>query len=109
MVVTSSRAHAVRYKQEFGRYLAAEGLLTATQDAGVFSETVRLERGRRILRMGMNMGIKEKNSRAIRGREFQVLIVAEKYRRASTNRLMTHHVVDKRLADVQDVQRFCPA
>ena len=49
MVVTSSRAHAVRYKQEFDKYIAEKGY-TDIKTLVAFSGTVRLDAGRRIHR-----------------------------------------------------------
>ena len=49
MVVTGSRAHAVRYKQEFDKYIAEKGY-TEIKTLVAFSGTVRARRGRRVHR-----------------------------------------------------------
>ena len=49
MVVTSSRLHAVRYKQEFDKYIEEKGY-TDIKTLVAFSGTVELRHGRRIHR-----------------------------------------------------------
>jgi len=104
MVVTSSRAHAVRYKQEFDRYLAEKGY-SDIKTLVAFSGTVRLDVGDEYTEVGMNLGIKEKQlPERFASDEFQVLIVAEKYQTGFDQPLLHTMYVDKRLADVQAVQ-----
>jgi restriction endonuclease S subunit len=77
--VTSSRAHAVRYKQEFDKYIAEKGY-TDIKTLVAFSGTVRLDVGDEYTEVGMNSGIREKElPMRFASDEFQVLIVAEKY------------------------------
>jgi type I restriction enzyme R subunit len=104
MVVTSSRAHAVRYKQEFDKYLAEKGY-TDIKTLVAFSGTVRLDVGDEYTEVGMNLGIKERQLPERFGSDkFQVLIVAEKYQTGFDQPLLHTMYVDKRLADVQAVQ-----
>jgi type I restriction enzyme R subunit len=104
MVVTSSRAHAVRYKQEFDKYLAEKGY-TDIKTLVAFSGTVRLDVGDEYTEVGMNMGIKEKQlPERFATDEFHVLIVAEKYQTGFDQPMLHTMYVDKRLADVQAVQ-----
>ena len=107
MVVTGSRLHAVRYKQEFDRQHRREGL-HRHQDAGRL-----LRRGRStptctaptFTEVGMNQGIKEKQlPEKFAGDEYQVLLVAEKYQTGFDQPLLHTMYVDKRLAGVQAVQ-----
>lgn len=73
MVVTGSRAHAVRYKQEFDNYLAEKGYTD-------IKTLVAFSIGDESTEVGMNLGIKEKElPKRFSSDEFQVLIVAEKY------------------------------
>jgi len=104
MVVTGSRAHAVRYKQEFDKYLAERGY-TDIKTLVAFSGTVRLDVGDEYTEVGMNLGIGEKElPTRFASDEFQVLIVAEKYQTGFDQPLLHTMYVDKRLADVQAVQ-----
>jgi type I restriction enzyme, R subunit len=104
MVVTSSRAHAVRYKQEFDRYLAEKGY-SDIKTLVAFSGTVRLDVGDEYTEVGMNLGIKDRQlPERFASDEFQVLIVAEKYQTGFDQPLLHTMYVDKRLADVQAVQ-----
>jgi type I restriction enzyme, R subunit len=105
MVVTSSRLHAVRYKQAFDRYIAANGY-----DIGVlvaFSGVVKdpdfddLD----LTEVGMNKGIKEKElPDKFDSDQFQVLLVANKYQTGFDQPLLHTMYVDKRLSGVQAVQ-----
>jgi len=102
--VTSSRAHAVRYKQEFDKYLAEKGY-TDIKTLVAFSGTVRLDVGDEYTEVGMNLGIKERQLPERFGSdEFQVLIVAEKYQTGFDQPMLHTMYVDKRLSDVQAVQ-----
>jgi type I restriction enzyme R subunit len=105
MVVTSSRLHAVRYKQAFDKYIAEQkydiGVLVA------FSGTVKdpdiedIE----LTEVGMNKGIKERELPEKFGSdEFQVLLVANKYQTGFDQPLLHTMYVDKRLSGVQAVQ-----
>jgi type I restriction enzyme R subunit len=105
MVVTSSRLHAVRYKQAFDKYISERGY-----DIGVlvaFSGVVKdpdfdeIE----LTEVGMNRGIKEKE---LPGKfdsdQYQVLLVANKYQTGFDQPLLHTMYVDKRLSGVQAVQ-----
>ncbi len=106
MVVTSSRLHAVRYKQAFDTYLAEKGY-TDIKTLVAFSGTVTdpdvpaLE----YTEVGMNKGIKEKELPEKFGTDdYHVLLVAEKYQTGFDQPLLHTMYVDKRLAGVQAVQ-----
>jgi type I restriction enzyme R subunit len=106
MVVTSSRLHAVRYKQAFDKYLAEKGY-TDIKTLVAFSGTVfdpdvpALE----YTEVGMNKGIKEKElPEKFATNEYHVLLVAEKYQTGFDQPLLHTMYVDKRLAGVQAVQ-----
>jgi len=111
MVVTSSRLHAVRYKQAFDKYLAEQGY----SDVGVlvaFSGVVKDPDvdGVEYTEPGMNVGkdgkhIREKHLPEKFGSdEYQVLLVANKYQTGFDQPLLHTMYVDKRLSGVQAVQ-----
>lgn len=106
MVVTSSRLHAVRYKQAFDKYLTEKGYpdiktLVAFSGTVVDPDVHDLE----YTEVGMNKGIKEKELPEKFGtNEYHVLLVAEKYQTGFDQPLLHTMYVDKRLSGVQAVQ-----
>jgi hypothetical protein len=81
MVVTSSRLHAVSYKQAFDQYISEKGY-KGIKTLVAFSGTVidPDSPGLEYTEVGMNGGIKEKELPERFGTdEYQVLLVAEKY------------------------------
>jgi type I restriction enzyme R subunit len=106
MVVTSSRLHAVRYKQAFDKYIAEKGY-TGIKTLVAFSGTVidPDAPGVEYTEVGMNKGIREKELPERFGTdEYQVLLVAEKYQTGFDQPLLHTMYVDKRLAGIQAVQ-----
>ena len=102
MVVTSSRLHAVRYLNEFKRYIKAHGY----EDLDVlvaFSGEV-IDDGEPYTEEKMN-GIKESQLKAtFHGDEYHMLIVAEKYQTGFDEPLLHTMFVDKKLSGVKAVQ-----
>ena len=102
MVVTSSRLHAVRYLNEFKRYIRAHGY----EDLDVlvaFSGEV-IDDGEPYTEEKMN-GIKESQLKAtFHGDEYHMLIVAEKYQTGFDEPLLHTMFVDKKLSGVKAVQ-----
>ncbi len=106
MVVTSSRLHAVKYKQAFDKYIAEKGY-TGIKTLVAFSGTVidPDAPGVEYTEVGMNKGIREKELPERFGtEEYQVLLVAEKYQTGFDQPLLHTMYVDKRLAGIQAVQ-----
>ena len=104
MVVTGSREHAVRYKQEFDKYIAEKGY-TDIKTLVAFSGTVELDTGDEYTEVGMNNGIRESQLPKEFDKDlYQVLIVAEKYQTGFDQPLLHTMYVDKRLDGVQAVQ-----
>ncbi len=105
MVVTGSRMEAVRYKQEFDRYIGERGYPIKTLVA--FSGTVEDDRlpGKTYTEVEMNKGLKEKElPEAFAKPDYRVLLVAEKYQTGFDQPLLHTMYVDKRLAGIQAVQ-----
>jgi type I restriction enzyme R subunit len=105
MVVTGSRLEAVRYKQEFDRYILEKGYAIRTLVA--FSGSVEDEAmpGKAYSEVQMNGGIKEKDlPETFSKPDFRVLLVAEKYQTGFDQPLLHTMYVDKRLAGIQAVQ-----
>ncbi len=106
MVVTSSRLHAVRYKQAFDKYIQEKGYL-GIKTLVAFSGTVADPDapGVEFTEVSMNAGIREKElPEKFGSEEFQVLLVAEKYQTGFDQPLLHTMYVDKRLSGIQAVQ-----
>ncbi|MDR2833714.1 MAG: DEAD/DEAH box helicase family protein [Streptococcaceae bacterium] len=108
MVVTPSRMHAVRYMQEFKKYIHANNY----QDMDVlvaFSGEV-LDGGETYTEESMNKNKKEEKIKESQLKEvfhsadFNILIVAEKYQTGFDEPLLHTMFVDKKLRDVKAVQ-----
>ena len=113
MVVTPSRLHVVRYKQEFDRYIKKMGY-TDIRAIVAFSGTVEDEFKVEYTEPEMN-GFKEKElPDKFNTNEYQLLIVADKYQTGFDQPLLHTMYVDKKLAGVKAVQtlsrlnRTCP-
>lgn len=105
MVVTGSRLEAVRYKQSFDKYIKEKGYAIKTLVA--FSGTVTDDKHHEVTytEEGMNNGIRERElPEKFATREYQVLLVAEKYQTGFDQPLLHTMYVDKRLSGIQAVQ-----
>lgn len=105
MLVTGSRLEAVRYKQEFDRYIQEKGYPIKSLVA--FSGTVEDDQipEKTYTEVEMNDGLKEKELPDTFAKpEFRVLLVAEKYQTGFDQPLLHTMYVDKRLAGIQAVQ-----
>ncbi|MCP5230214.1 type I restriction endonuclease [Accumulibacter sp.] len=105
MVVTGSRLEAVRYKQEFDRYIQEKGYPIKSLVA--FSGTVEDDKlpEKSYTEVEMNGGLKEKELPDTFAKpEYRVLLVAEKYQTGFDQPLLHTMYVDKRLAGIQAVQ-----
>ncbi|TET44556.1 type I restriction endonuclease subunit R [candidate division TA06 bacterium] len=106
MVVTSSRLHAVRYRQAFDKYIAEKGYngiktLVAFSGRVVDPDIPGVE----YTEVSLNEGIREKElPEKFATDEYQVLVVAEKYQTGFDQPLLHTMYVDKRLAGIQAVQ-----
>lgn len=105
MVVTGSRLEAVRYKQEFDRYIQERGYPIKSLVA--FSGSVDDESypEKSYTEVEMNGGLKEKELPDTFAKpDFRVLLVAEKYQTGFDQPLLHTMYVDKRLSGIQAVQ-----
>jgi type I restriction enzyme R subunit len=105
MVVTGSRLEAVRYKEEFDRYIKEKGYPIKSLVA--FSGAVEDDKipDKTYTEVGMNEGIKEKDlPESFAKPDYRVLLVAEKYQTGFDQPLLHTMYVDKRLAGIQAVQ-----
>lgn len=111
MVVTSSRLHAVRYKQAFDDYFSEHGI-NDMRSLVAFSGTVKdPDTGLEFTEPAMNIDcvtekpISEKQlPERFNSPDYQVLLVANKYQTGFDQPLLCAMYVDKRLDGVQAVQ-----
>jgi type I restriction enzyme R subunit len=102
MIVTSSRAHAVRYKKSIDEYIEENGYDLNALVA--FSGTVE-DDGSSYTEREMNGGIKESElPNVFNTQEYQVLVVADKYQTGFDQPLLHTMYVDKKLSGIQAVQ-----
>ncbi|MEC5424288.1 DEAD/DEAH box helicase family protein [Virgibacillus sp. C22-A2] len=102
MVVTSSRLHAVRYKQAFDKYIKAKeyhDLKTLV----AFSGTVN-DKGVPYTEVEMNQFGEKELPEKFHTDEYQVLLVAEKYQTGFDEPLLHTMYVDKPLDGIKAVQ-----
>lgn len=106
MVVTAGRLHAVRYKQSFDNYLAEKhytDIKTLVAFSGMVPDPENPDKN--FTEVGMNGGIKESElPEQFDGREYQILLVAEKYQTGFDQPLLHTMYVDKKLTGLQAVQ-----
>jgi type I restriction enzyme, R subunit len=104
MVVTSSRLHALKYYQEFKKYIKQKGY----KDIGVlvaFSGTVEDKETGEGYRESKLNGFGEKElPDEFKTNEYQVLIVADKYQTGFDEPLLHTMYVDKKLSGIKAVQ-----
>lgn len=112
MVITESRAGAVKYRQAFEDYIQRKGY-TGLKALVAFSGKVTVD-GKEYTEVGMN-GIAEKNlPREFDKDEYQVLLVADKYQTGFDQKKLCAMYVLKKLRGVNAVQtlsrlnRICP-
>ena len=105
MVVTSSRLHAVRYKEAFDKYIKDKGY-TDIKALVAFSGTVRdPDTGKEYTEVSMNNGLRETElPETFATGEYQVLLVADKYQTGFDQPLLHTMYVDKKLSGVRAVQ-----
>ncbi|MCX6877695.1 MAG: DEAD/DEAH box helicase family protein [Verrucomicrobia bacterium] len=105
MVVTGSRLEAVRYKQAFDKLIKEKGY--AIKSLVAFSGVVIDDKikDKTYTEPGMNGGLREKClPERFATKEYQVLLVAEKYQTGFDQPLLHTMYVDKRLDGIQAVQ-----
>lgn len=104
MVVTSSRLHAVRYKEEFDKYIADKGY-TDIKTVVAFSGKVIYDMyPEGVTEVELN-GFKEKElPKKFASEEYQLLLVADKYQTGFDQPLLHTMYVDKKLSGVKCVQ-----
>jgi len=105
MVVTGSRLHAVRYKEEFDRYIQEQNytdIKTIVAFSGKVIDKVQYPEG--VTEMDLN-GFKESEvPRKFATDEYKILLVADKYQTGFDQPMLHTMYVDKKLSGVKAVQ-----
>jgi type I restriction enzyme R subunit len=103
MVVTSSRLHAVRYKQNIDKYIKANSY-TDIRTLVAFSGKIEDGTGQPLTESNMNGFPESRTAEAFGTPEYAVLIVAEKFQTGFDQPLLHTMYVDKTLVDLAAVQ-----
>lgn len=104
MVVTSSRLHAVRYKDEFDRYIKEKGYSDIKTIVAFSGKVIYDLYPEGVSETEIN-GFKEKElPKKFGSDEYQLLLVADKYQTGFDQPLLHTMYVDKRLSGVKCVQ-----
>jgi type I restriction enzyme R subunit len=103
MIVTSSRLHAVRYKQQIDRYIEANGY-SGLRALVAFSGKIYDSAGKPLTEANMNGFPESRTAEEFAGSEYGMLIVAEKFQTGFDQPLLQTMYVDKTLVDLDAVQ-----
>lgn len=103
MVVTSSRLHAVRYKQSIDKYIREQGY-DDLKALVAFSGKIDDGSGAPLTEPGMNGFPESRTAEEFAGSEYGVLVVAEKFQTGFDQPLLHTMYVDKTLVGLAAVQ-----
>ena len=104
MLVTGSRLHAVRYKEEFDKYIREKGYNYIKTLVAFSGKVIYDEYPEGVTEVELN-GIKEKElPKRFASDEYQLLLVADKYQTGFDQPLLHTMYVDKKLSGVRCVQ-----
>src|SRR5690606_26012258 len=103
MVVTSSRLHAVRYKQAIDDYIASKGLTGQVAALVAFSGQVQ-DSPETFTEAGMNGFRESETAERFDTDDYHLLVVAEKFQTGFDQPLLHTMFVDKVLTDLSAVQ-----
>jgi type I restriction enzyme R subunit len=104
MVVSSSRLHAVRYKEEFDKYIQEKGYKDIKTIVAFSGKVIHNFAPEGVTEVELN-GFSEKElPRKFSSDEYQLLLVADKYQTGFDQPLLHTMYVDKKLSGVKAVQ-----
>ncbi len=104
MLVTGSRLHAVRYKEEFDKYIESKGYSDIRTLVAFSGKVIYGSYPEGVTEVELN-GFKEKElPKRFASNEYQLLIVADKYQTGFDQPLLHTMYVDKKLSGVKCVQ-----
>lgn len=104
MVVSSSRLHAVRYKEEFDKYITEKGYTDVKTIVAFSGKVIHEYALNGVTEVELN-GFSEKElPKKFASDEYQLLLVADKYQTGFDQPLLHTMYVDKKLSGVKAVQ-----
>ncbi len=104
MVVTSSRLHAVRYKEEFDKYIKEKGYTDIKTIVAFSGKVIYGNAPEGVTEVEMNGFAEKELPRKFASDEYQLLLVADKYQTGFDQPLLHTMYVDKKLSGVKAVQ-----
>ena len=104
MVVTSSRLHAVRYKEEFDKYIKEKGYNDIKTIVAFSGKVIYSNAPTGVTEVEMNGFAEKELPRKFATDEYQLLLVADKYQTGFDQPLLHTMYVDKKLSGVKAVQ-----
>ncbi|WP_374399743.1 type I restriction endonuclease subunit R [Flavobacterium sp.] len=104
MVVTSSRLHAVRYKEEFDKYIKEKGYNDIKTIVAFSGKVIYDNAPEGVTEVEMNGFAEKELPRKFATDEYQLLLVADKYQTGFDQPLLHTMYVDKKLSGVKAVQ-----
>ena len=104
MVVTSSRLHAVRYKEEFDKYIKEKGYTDIKTIVAFSGKVIYSNATDGVTEVELNGFAEKELPRKFASDEYQLLLVADKYQTGFDQPLLHTMYVDKKLSGVKAVQ-----
>jgi type I restriction enzyme R subunit len=104
MVVTSSRLHAVRYKEEFDKYIKEKGYNDVKSIVAFSGKVIYGNAPEGVTEVELNGFAEKELPRKFASDEYQLLLVADKYQTGFDQPLLHTMYVDKKLSGVKAVQ-----
>jgi type I restriction enzyme R subunit len=104
MVVTSSRLHAVRYKEEFDKYIKEKGYNDIKTIVAFSGKVIHGNAPEGVTEVELNGFAEKELPRKFASDEYQLLLVADKYQTGFDQPLLHTMYVDKKLSGVKAVQ-----
>lgn len=104
MVVTSSRLHAVRYKEEFDNYIKTKGYNDIKTIVAFSGKVVLDDAPQGVTESELNGFTEKELPKKFASDEYQILLVADKYQTGFDQPLLHTMYVDKKLSGVKAVQ-----
>ncbi len=104
MVVTSSRLHAVRYKEEFDKYIKEKGYKDIKTIVAFSGKVIYGNAPEGVTEVELNGFAEKELPRKFASDEYQLLLVADKYQTGFDQPLLHTMYVDKKLSGVKAVQ-----
>ena len=104
MVVSSSRLHAVRYKEEFDKYILEKGYKDIKTIVAFSGKVIHNNAPEGVTEVELNGFAEKEVPKKFASDDYQLLLVADKYQTGFDQPLLHTMYVDKKLSGVKAVQ-----